>query len=80
MMMGIHLPTSVYHSPGNLPMLCILATQTLNLILLDAAARAKHGEIVGCQSSDVARHSFSVLCASGQIEKYHIKGCKLQHP
>jgi hypothetical protein len=36
----------VYASPGNLPMLRIVAAQTLNLILLDVSARAMHGEIV----------------------------------
>jgi hypothetical protein len=34
-------------SPGNLPMLRIVAAQTFNLILLDAAARKKHGVYSG---------------------------------
>jgi hypothetical protein len=46
---------SVSISLGNLSMLCSIAAQALNLILLDAAARAKHGEILTHQSSNVHR-------------------------
>jgi hypothetical protein len=34
-------------------MLCIVAARTLNLILLDAATKAKHSKIVARQLSDV---------------------------
>jgi hypothetical protein len=62
-------------------MMRIVAAQTLNLILLDAAAREKHSEIVAASRvmyiPQLARHSFSVLCASSHIEKYHIKNACL---
>jgi hypothetical protein len=40
-------------SPGNLPVLCIVAVRTLILIILDVAARAKQSEIVARQSRNV---------------------------
>jgi HrpA-like RNA helicase len=70
------------NSPGNLPMLCIVAARTLNLILLDAATREKHGTYSGAtvERRYITRllcHSFSVLCTSGRIEKYQIKSSRL---
>jgi hypothetical protein len=51
--LGLWCP-SVYISPGNLPMLRIVAAQTLNLILLDAAARENAGTYSG---ATVERHT-----------------------
>jgi hypothetical protein len=42
-------------------MLRILAARTLSLILLDAAANVKHGEIVARQLSEVHRSTVALL-------------------
>jgi hypothetical protein len=42
-------------------MLRIVSARTFNLILLNVAARAKHGEMVACQSSEVQRSTGAPL-------------------
>jgi hypothetical protein len=52
-------------------MLRIVAARTLNLILLDAAARARHGKIAGHQSSDIHRSTGAPLFFRALRERQH---------
>jgi hypothetical protein len=62
-------------------MLRIVAARTPNLMLLDAVVREKHGTYSGVtierRTSLDCRVTFSMLCASGRIEKYQIKSSRL---
>jgi hypothetical protein len=63
-------------SPGNLPMLRIVAARTLNLILLDAAAREKHGTYSGATvewRTSLECHATLFLCSARAAESRSIR-------